>query len=186
MLPPYRYFSDETIDSTALLQHLQHLPWQQEQLFLFGRWVAVPRRVLFFADIGVTYRYSGVDHIGRGWPDSLKPLKQKAEYYAQQTFNSVLLNRYQTGDDYMGWHSDDEVCLGPAPTIAMLSLGCARDFLFRVKTAPKKHHSLQVTDSSWLIMLPPTQALWQHSLPKRKKANGIRVSLTFRQVLPSA
>ncbi|GAM62570.1 alkylated DNA repair protein alkB [Vibrio ishigakensis] len=33
-------------------------------------------------------------------------------------FNSVLVNLYRNGDDYMGWHSDNEKELGVNPVIA--------------------------------------------------------------------
>jgi len=48
-------------------------------------------------------------------------------------FNSVLLNRYKTGSDYVSWHADDEALSGPTPEIASVSFGCERDFLLRKK-----------------------------------------------------
>ena len=48
-------------------------------------------------------------------------------------FNSVLLNRYKTGSDYVSWHADDEALYGPTPEIASVSFGCERDFLLRKK-----------------------------------------------------
>ena len=37
-------------------------------------------------------------------------------------------------------------------------------------------------NGSLLIMNPPTQELWEHSIPKRKNA-GTRINLTFRNVI---
>ena len=48
-------------------------------------------------------------------------------------FNSVLLNRYKTGSDYVSWHTDDEALYGPTPEIASVSFGCERDFVLRKK-----------------------------------------------------
>lgn len=48
-------------------------------------------------------------------------------------FNSLLLNRYKGGDDYVGWHADDEKLYGPTPEIASLSFGCEREFLLKKK-----------------------------------------------------
>jgi alkylated DNA repair dioxygenase AlkB len=150
---------------------------------MFGRDVAVPREVAFVADQGACYRYSGKDHYGDGWPDCLLPLKQEAEKQAGQTFNCVLLNWYKDGTDYMGWHSDDEKTLGPAPVVAMLSLGVTRSFLFRLKSNHKVKHCMELENASWLIMHPSTQILWQHSLPVRKRIKEERISLTFRLLL---
>ncbi|MGR0277587.1 alpha-ketoglutarate-dependent dioxygenase AlkB family protein [Marinomonas dokdonensis] len=159
------------------------LPWQQESLMMFGRPVKVPRQVAFVADKGLCYRYSGKDHWGTGWPEALLAIKAEAEHLAGQAFNCVLLNWYQDGQDYMGWHADDEAVLGPAPVVAMLSLGAPRDFLFRLKQAPKVKHKLLLETDSWLIMEADTQVLWQHSLPVRKNVQEERISLTFRLLL---
>jgi alkylated DNA repair dioxygenase AlkB len=160
-----------------------NLPWERESLKMFGHDVLVPRQVAFIADEDICYRYSGKDHHGRGWPDWLLLAKIEAEKLADQSFNSVLLNWYQHGEEYMGWHSDDEKQLGPAPVVAMLSFGVKRPFVFRLKENHKVKHSVEVEDRSWLIMSSSTQVLWQHSLPVRKKIKEERISLTFRLLL---
>ena len=48
-------------------------------------------------------------------------------------FNSLLLNRYKGGNDYVGWHSDDEKLYGLTPEIASVSFGCDRDFFLKKK-----------------------------------------------------
>ncbi|GMI77482.1 homolog of E. coli alkB [Hibiscus trionum] len=50
------------------------------------------------------------------------------------TFNSLLFNRYNGGNDYVGWHSDDEKLYGSAPEIASVSFGCERDFFLKKKS----------------------------------------------------
>ena len=157
--------------------------WERESLTMFGREVSVPRQVAFIADEGVCYRYSGKDHLGTGWPDWLLAIKKEAESLAQQPFNAVLLNWYQDGDEYMGWHADDEKALGPAPVVAMLSLGATRPFLFRLKANHVIKHKVELEHASWLIMSASTQVLWQHSLPVRKRIKEERISLTFRLLL---
>lgn len=49
------------------------------------------------------------------------------------SFNSLLLNRYKSGNEYVGWHSDDEKLYGSTPEIATVSFGCDRDFLLKKK-----------------------------------------------------
>lgn len=181
--PSYRY-SFSSSSSQALLPRLKDgLLWERESLSMFGRDVLVPRLVAFVADHGLHYRYSGKDHIGVGWPEWLLSVKAEAEAQAGQAFNAVLLNWYQNGEDYMGWHSDDEKTLGPAPVVAMLSLGVERPFLFRLKVNHKIKHSQVLENGSWLIMSASTQVLWQHSLPIRKRIKEERMSLTFRLLL---
>lgn len=52
------------------------------------------------------------------------------------SFNSLLLNRYKGGNDYVGWHSDDEKLYGLNPEIASVSFGCEREFF--LKKRPSK------------------------------------------------
>ena len=127
------------------------------------------------------------------------------EHFPQKNFfNSVLLNRYSDGSDYMGWHSDDEVCYGINPIIASCTFGSVRDFQFRPKkvkdvNAPSQQKSdiftIQLSSGSVLFMCGATQHHFQHQLPKRKKlqtdstARGtsveqcLRINLTFRRLL---
>ncbi|AEF54116.1 alpha-ketoglutarate-dependent dioxygenase AlkB family protein [Marinomonas posidonica] len=181
--PSYRYLFSSSSKQGLLTQLKSELNWHREALHMYGRDVLVPRLVAFVADQGLSYRYTGKDHHGEGWPESLLALKQEAEAIAGQGFNAVLLNWYRDGEEYMGWHADDESSLGPAPVVAMLSLGAQRSFVFRYKQDHKIKHSLELEDGSWLIMSSSVQVLWQHTLPVRKKVKEERISLTFRRLL---
>jgi alkylated DNA repair dioxygenase AlkB len=181
--PSYRYSFSSSSAQQLMSQLKLNLLWERERLTMFGRDVLVPRQVAFIADAGVCYRYSGKDHHGIGWPDWLLAIKEEAESLAKQSFNAVLLNWYQDGGEYMGWHADDEKSLGPAPVVAMLSLGASRPFLFRLKANHQIKHSVELEDASWLVMSASTQVLWQHSLPVRKRIKAERISLTFRLLL---
>jgi len=99
-------------------------------------------------------------------------------------FNSVLLNRYRGGGDYMGWHSDDEPELGPAPVIASLSLGAARRFLLRRGDDPARKAEYLLGHGDLLVMAGQTQQFYQHALPKMARVQGERINLTFRWIAP--
>lgn len=62
-------------------------------------------------------------------------------------FNSLLLNRYKGGNDYVGWHSDDEKLYGLTPEIASVSFGCDRDFLLKKKA----RKTSQGMNSHWYL-----------------------------------
>lgn len=105
-------------------------------------------------------------------------------------FNFVLVNRYNDGNDHMGEHRDDEADLVPKSAIASVSVGQARDFIFRHRDArgsgakrkidPVK---FELSHGSLLIMNHPTNVYWFHSLPVRKKVICPRINLTFRQMV---
>ena len=72
----------------------------------------------------LNYRYTGIDHICDGWPVWLDKLKEKFKK-SRKKFNFVLMNRYEDGQQYMGWHRDNE--RGWRTKIASLSLGAERE-----------------------------------------------------------
>ncbi|GAD29473.1 alkylated DNA repair protein [Photobacterium leiognathi lrivu.4.1] len=78
------------------------------------------------------------------------------EQQAQTPFNSVLGNLYRDGEDYMGWHQDNEPELGHQPVIASLSFGATRQFVFKHKITKEKI-AFQLTPGSLLIMAGDTQ-----------------------------
>jgi alkylated DNA repair dioxygenase AlkB len=110
-------------------------------------------------------------------------LKTAAETTSGARFNSVLLNRYRSGDDSMGWHADREPELGVEPVIASVSLGVARRFDLRHNKTGVVH-SFQLTGGSLLVMRGRTQAEWRHRVPKEPGVRGERINLTFRFVVP--
>ncbi len=69
----------------------------------------------------------------------------------------MLVNLYRNGEDYVGWHANNEQELGEAPFVASLTL---------------------------LTMQPNFQHHWLHSVPMDKSINEPRVNLTFRKVMP--
>jgi len=91
---------------------------------------------------------------------------------------------------HIGEHQDNEKDLAPCGSIASLSLGQSRDFIFRHRdargrNAPQKIPRVTVTlqHGMLLVMDHPTNVYWYHSLPVRRNLQGVRVNLTFRQMV---
>ena len=174
----------ETADAWFAALHAE-LAWQQEQIRLFGRDVTVPRLTAWVADEGITYTYSGLTHEPAPWTPTIAAIRAGLLETTGIDFNGVLLNRYRDGEDSMGWHADDEPELGPAPTIASVSLGATRAFQLKHRTRKDVARvDLDLTHGSLLVMHPPTQAHWLHQVPKRRGRNapGERINLTFRRI----
>lgn len=164
--------------------------WQQEEIVMYGRRIAVPRLTAFFGEPGLNYRYSGLDHRAEGWPELLREVRARLSSQFDQPFNYVLLNRYRDGRDYMGWHSDDEAAVRGG--VASISLGSARRFTIRRKASasaaqkaakPGPISSLSLASGSLLYMPPGFQQHYLHALPKASDGAyglGERLNLTFR------
>lgn len=162
----------------------RQLHWQGEQLFIYGRWIAVPRLMAWYGDPGANYRYSGVDHQPLPWTADLQALRQDMQAACGQTFNSVLANLYRDGRDSMGCHADDEKELGPNPLIASLSFGDSRLLRFRHPASGDKL-DIELGHGDLLIMAGQLQHHWRHELPKTRRAKQPRINLTFRRIFPA-
>jgi len=174
-------------EADLLFAQLQaHLAWQEESIFIYGRWVKVPRLMCWYGDPDASYRYSGVNHQPRPWTPVLQAVREKVEQQCQCDFNSVLANLYRDGKDSMGCHADDEKELGLNPVIASLSLGDERLFKLHHKKR-KETVDISLGHGDLLVMAGTLQHHWMHAVPKTKKLKAPRINLTFRKInLPLA
>jgi len=171
-------------DSSRLFAGLmRETDWQQHQLVLFGRRIAAPRLSAWYGEPDCHYRYSGLQLRAQPFTPALAEIRARVAALAGSDFDSVLLNLYRDGNDGMSWHSDDEPELGAAPLIASVSLGAARRFLLRRRDGSGESVALDLADGSLLLMLPPLQRHWRHSVPKTRRLVGPRINLTWRQIL---
>ncbi len=163
-------------------QLMSTIAWRQDELFLFGKHMITKRKVAWYGARNFSYTYSNATKEALIWTDELKELKEKVESVSGGTFNSSLLNLYHSGEESMSWHSDDERELGKNTTIASLSLGAQRKFVFKHKKTQEKV-SLILESGSLLVMKDETQSHWLHSLPKMKRVTRPRINITFRRIV---
>lgn len=256
-------YLEKFLDSKEACINLEKLdkeiPWVRPTLMVYGRKCEQPRETCYVADEGLpTYKYSGYQPVVYKWNDfpALKSIADAVHKALPDcVFNSVLLNRYSSGSDYAGWHSDDEKVYGSKPTIASVTLGKEREFLIRKKKSKKTVTKIEKKDTSSSLLsisastaelpngsevcnafdmllanaaagsstskrkfcTPPTdikvmdcgnvkkpfnelysfmlkngsllvmrgymQRDWEHSVPRRKRVDGLRINLTFRYIV---
>lgn len=200
-----RFISSQ--QSWNYFKYLHHnIPWTRPTIRVFGRSHLQPRDTCYVASEGLTHLvYSGYKPDVHSWdefPDLKEILDMVHKAIPGSIFNSVLLNRYKGGNDSVGWHADDEKLYGPTPQIASVSFGCERDFLLKKKpvkpaercegeplskrakkSEQQQQHSFVLKHGSLLVMSGYTQRDWLHSVPKRAKAESMRINLTFRRIL---
>lgn len=184
--PDVDWYPDWLAPQTAeqfLARLIVEVQWRQDTMGTPGGRVALPRLTAWQGDADAVYVYSGIRNEPQPWTAAVAELKADAEAVCGARFNSVLLNRYRSGADSMGWHADREPELGPEPVIASVSLGAARTFDLRHnKTGAVQSFSLK--GGSLLVMKGKTQAEWRHRVPKEPRVVGERINLTFRWVTP--
>ncbi|MBP0593683.1 alpha-ketoglutarate-dependent dioxygenase AlkB [Paraburkholderia sp. LEh10] len=184
--PDVAWFPDWLAPDAAtrlLARIVEEVCWQQDTMFTPAGRVPLPRLTAWQGEPDAVYVYSGIRNVPSPWTAAVAELRDAAEATTGASFNSVLLNRYRSGADSMGWHADREPELGKEPVIASVSLGVARRFdLQHNKTGVVQ--SYQLKGGSLLVMRGRTQAEWRHRVPKEPKVQGERVNLTFRFVTP--
>ena len=158
-----------------------NLKWRDDRIKIFGNEYTQARKVAWYGDENIVYTYSGITMRTEIWTSSLTHLRNKLEMELNTKFNSVLINLYRDGRDYMGWHADDEKELGMNPTIASLSFGSTRDFCFKHKVTNDKK-TIELENRDLIVMKGETQKFWKHSIPKRLRIKEPRLNLTFRYI----
>jgi alkylated DNA repair dioxygenase AlkB len=172
--------ADAALDWFARLD--AEIPWERHRLRLFGREIDAPRMSCWIGDAEAVYRYSGRTFVPHAWTPALAALRASLLTQCGESYNSVLCNRYRDGRDAMGWHSDNEPELGPAPLIASFSFGGVRKFRLRHRTDPAARLELELPSGSLLRMGGATQQFYRHDLPRTVRDVAPRINLTFRSI----
>jgi alkylated DNA repair dioxygenase AlkB len=158
------------------------IEWKNDEANIFGKRIITNRKVAWYGDSNYSYTYSNSTKQALTWTKELLELKACVEKLTETSFNSCLLNLYHNGNEGMAYHSDDEDSLGKNATIASLSFGAERKFLFQHKNT-KETISIQLENGSLLVMKAETQAHWAHRLPLSTKIKNPRINLTFRTMI---
>ena len=160
---------------------LQTIAWEHEEAIIYGKHIVTKRKAAWYGNAAYAYTYSGITKKALLWTEELLQLKQASEEISGTTYNSCLLNLYHSGEEGMGWHSDNEATLKKEGAIASFSFGAERKFSFKHRKTGETV-SLMLEHGSLLLMKEATQHYWLHSLPKTKKVKGSRINLTFRSM----
>lgn len=177
----------------VLEDKLQYNSAESSKVKIFGKEIPIPRKQVAYGEPGTFYNFSGIKVDARSWNIEedevcrvIREVKSKVEERSGVVFNFVLINRYENGEQYIGFHTDDENDLDGNSPIVGVSLGAERDFQFKAKKIPVEHKQvieLTLHHGSFISMNHPTNKNWSHSLPKRLRVKRPRISLTFRKMV---
>jgi alkylated DNA repair dioxygenase AlkB len=173
------FFGKEKAD-TFFEKLKAEIPWQQDDITVFGKTYPQPRLTALFGNEGKPYSYSNIVMQPHAWNSLLLFIKNEIEEVCNENFTTVLLNYYRDGKDSNGWHADDEKELGRNPVIASVSFGVERSFHLQHNSIKEQKLKINLEHGSLLIMKGQTQHFWKHQIPKTAKPIGSRINLTFR------
>ncbi len=171
-----------SMDATHYFDALiKTIEWKNDEIILFGKKIITKRKVAWYGDSGIEYTYSNTTKKALDWTKELLEIKSLIEERTGSTFNSCLLNLYHSGEEGMGWHSDDEKELEKNGAIASVSFGAERKFSFKHKKE-KITFSILLENGSLLVMKDEIQSFWLHKLASTKLVKTARINLTFRRI----
>ncbi len=160
---------------------MNSINWKNDEAIIFGKKIITKRKVAWYGESEFSYKYSGVTKTANIFTKELLELKAIVENETKESYNSCLLNLYNSGEEGMAYHSDGEKMLKKNGAIASLSLGAARKFSFKHKEN-KQRIDIVLENGSLLVMKSGTQTNWLHRLPPTKKVKTPRINLTFRTI----
>ena len=98
--------------------------------------------------------------------------------------NSVLINFYETGADYMPAHSDSETCIADDSDIVTVSLGATRTLQITTNKSKKIVGSVQLQHGDVFVMSKLSQEDFLHEILPQETCSEPRISVTFRLMKP--
>lgn len=154
---------------------------------MFNRECTQHRNVGFFSDVVTTYKYSGRDHRAIPMTFMLQSILTQVNLLLGSDFNSILINKYKDGRDYISAHSDDEKTIDQRYGVVSISTGSSR--IFRIRDKSTKQIVADIRTRSDVILqmcakLPDGssfQRKYTHEVPADKAITEARYSLTFRK-----
>ena len=181
------YYLPDVIDLETAKQWYTDLAnlstWYRPTLKVYGKSVLQSREIAAYApDHEFEHKYSGTAiDIHTEYPSVLSSIQAMVESKLGVQFNHVMLNKYDSGDVYIGLHADSL----ENRVIAAVSLGVERTFIMRHRTLKGENglRKWKLGNGSLFVMQGETQQFWKHEIPKEPKIKEGRISLTFRQLI---
>lgn len=153
------------------------------EIKVFNKICNQQRSVGFFSKASEGYKYSNSVMRSKGISPNLEKLLEYVNCKFNSSFNGILVNKYESGEDYISKHSDNEKSLDPAVGVVMLSFGASRKFRIRNKSTGKKEIDVQTCNSTIIQMNGEFQKEFTHEVPIERKIKDARYSFTFRRHL---
>jgi len=183
------YIPNNPLDDD-LMDNLNALPFTRViYISRFGKRNRTPRLTWAYGEVkgfeGATVSYRGLDFKPEPMPPWLAKLAKyccdvsKEKFGFDPQYNSVIIGKYEDGDDSIAFHTDDETFL-KHHFCANVTIGAEREFQFKtVSGGVSTTHEIKLGHKSLFFFLG-----LEHALPKRAgvKKGSVRYSISFRNM----
>ena len=144
-------------------------------VIVYGRAGHQHRSLGLFSDEVKSMAYTGQRIAANPLTLNLRGLLEKVNIITGEKFNSILVNGYMSGADYLGKHSD-------YTRVATVSAGVSRKFRIRDKQTNRIVADIPTAAGEIWVMCGRFQEEFTHEIPPEKKVVGTRYSFTFRRL----
>lgn len=153
------------------------------EIKIFNKICHQQRSIGFYSDTSAGYNYSNSLAPSKKMTPCLNELLTYVNDKFGASFNGILINKYENGEEYIGKHSDDEKGLQPTCGVIAMSFGAVRKFRIRDKVTGKIVLDVPTESNKIIQMAGDFQKEFTHEIPIEKKVKECRYSLTFRRHL---
>lgn len=147
------------------------------QIIIYGKVAYQQRSVGFFSIEPKCFNYSHTKTQSKSMPECLCKLLHIINAKFKSDFDGILINKYISGEEYIGKHSDDNAGSG----VVVLSYGAVRKFRIRDKLTNKIVMDVKTYPDKMIQMAGNFQREFTHEIPVEKRVKDIRYSFTFRK-----
>ena len=154
---------------------------------IFGKSIPLPRDKAFHGLIDSNgasplYRYGGGYYpVVNPWTPAIKKIRDFIEENAGYSNNHVVVNRYVSGTDHIGYHHDKTKDFVSDSPVCTVSFGGTRTFRLK-HVVTKKVVTMDLKSGSLFVLGPETNRMYKHSIVKTTETCEPRISLTFRNI----
>ena len=159
---------------------------------IYGRTSLRPRATCCSQVDGREYRYGNAVDKQVPWLPWMQCLADRiavdAAWPGSRSPDTMLINLYETRDDWIDWHMDGKKVIDHSEPMAAVSMGGERMFAMRKQGEPS--YGIVLPRRSLLVMPPAVQSEWFHSIRKlsvsafTSKSVEPRWSITWRCMVP--
>lgn len=171
-----------TYNTTELLKKYITEITNNPPIIVYGKTVFQHRSIGFFSNDAPGYRYAGQITDSQILTPTLQELLNLVNTLYNSKFNGILVNRYDTGSDFIGPHSDDESVLDDIGAVC-ISYGVVRTFRIRNKITKEIIKDIPMSANTYLHMGGDFQNQFTYEIPIEKKVKGVCYTFTFRKHL---
>ena len=180
-------------EEQLLIERCKAMRPERAVVKIYGRTSLRPRATCCSQVDGREYRYGNAVDKQVPWLPWMQSLAERiaadAAWRGARSPDTMLINLYETRDDWIDWHMDGKKVIDHSEPTAAVSMGGERVFAMRKKGGPS--YSIVLPRRSLLVMPPAAQCEWFHSIRKlsvsasRSKPVEPRWSITWRCMIPA-